>query len=85
MRPVLCFRLMSVYREKCGDRDACLDLKVCQKMTCNTRVRKTLLGARDYQQLIIEVVVAVVGERKVFFWPKLDQWANRVLSLLTRV
>lgn len=26
---------MPVYREKCCDRDACLDLKVCPKMTCN--------------------------------------------------
>jgi hypothetical protein len=56
MKLVLRFRLMSVYREKYYDRDVCLDLKVCQKMTCNTRVRKTVLGERDYQQGIIRTL-----------------------------
>lgn len=72
MRLALRFRLMSVYQEKCCDRDVCLDLKVCQKMTCNTRVRKTVLGARDYRQEIIKVVVACgQGEKGVLL--KLDR------------
>jgi hypothetical protein len=43
---LLRFRLMSVYQEKCCDRDVCLDLKVCQKMTCNTCTQRCFGGTR---------------------------------------
>lgn len=33
---------MIVFQEKCCDRDVCLDLVVCPKMTCNTLVHEVV-------------------------------------------
>ena len=60
------FRLMSVYREMYCDRDVCLDLKVCQKMTCNTGMRKMFYGHAIITRGLSSSLQRVVREREVF-------------------